>query len=116
MNGQPATLSFPPGHPVFAGHFPETPIVPGALLLDAALLAISKVRGEACAACAAGRAAGRDRVAAVKFFRPVAPGEILSLSLTHSEDGSVLFAWRAGTECVASGTVAPPESAHSGHS
>ncbi len=112
MSGQPATLSFPPGHPMFAGHFPETPIVPGALLLDAALLAIAKVRGETCAACAA----GRDRVAAVKFFRPVAPGEILSLSLTHSEDGSVLFAWRVGTECVASGTLAPPESAHSGHS
>jgi 3-hydroxymyristoyl/3-hydroxydecanoyl-(acyl carrier protein) dehydratase len=126
VSGLATTLSFPPGHPVFAGHFPARPIVPGALLLDAALLAIGKARDSAAGgkevaaegkhSAAVVSAAPRNQVAAAKFFRPVGPGEILSLSLMSGDDGSVRFEWHVGTECVASGTVAPPESADSGHS
>jgi len=41
---EPADLVFPSGDPVFAGHFPGHPIVPGALLLDHSL-AIARARG-----------------------------------------------------------------------
>ncbi len=104
----PTRLVFPPGHPAFAGHFPEHPIVPGALLLDAALQAIE-------AADPSGPGAARYDVAAVKFFRPVGPGEALSLSIARSPDGRVRFEWRIGTDRVASGTVRPKSAGESGH-
>lgn len=40
----PADLVFAASDPVFAGHFPGHPIVPGALLLDQAL-AVARARG-----------------------------------------------------------------------
>jgi 3-hydroxymyristoyl/3-hydroxydecanoyl-(acyl carrier protein) dehydratase len=94
----PIGLVFAPEHPVFAGHFPQQPIVPGALLLDAALQAIE-------AGQPSGAGAARYHVAAVKFFRPVGPGEALSLSLTRAPDGRFQFEWRSGANCVASGAA-----------
>ena len=41
------SLNFPATHPVFAGHFPGHPMVPGALLLDAVLHAIAQAQTEA---------------------------------------------------------------------
>jgi 3-hydroxymyristoyl/3-hydroxydecanoyl-(acyl carrier protein) dehydratase len=81
---------------MFAGHFPQQPIVPGALLLDAALAAILP------------QLAATVRIASLKFFRPARPGEVLSLSWTHRPQGSVDFEWRSGTERIASGTVSRP--------
>ena len=102
--GALATLVFAPGHPMFAGHFPQAPIVPGAMLLDAALQAV-----EASQAAAgdgpAGPGAPRHRIATLKFFRPVRPAEALSLVWMRAPDGSIHFEWRIGTERIASGTV-----------
>ena len=65
-----ATLRMAAGHPILAGHFPGAPLVPGVLLLEA-------VR-QACE-----RALARTwRIAAieeVRFARPVAPDESVSL-------------------------------------
>jgi 3-hydroxyacyl-[acyl-carrier-protein] dehydratase len=66
-----APLSVAPDHPAFAGHFPGHPIVPGALLLDEALL---------CLARAEGLDVAQVDVAVAKFQRPVRPGEGLTLS------------------------------------
>jgi 3-hydroxyacyl-[acyl-carrier-protein] dehydratase len=105
---EPTGLVFPPGHPAFAGHFPQQPIVPGALLLDAALQAIE-------AAHPSGPGTTRYHVAAVKFFRPVGPGELLSLSLARSPDGRIQFEWRINNDRIASGTVYSKAAADSGH-
>ena len=65
-----STLAIPADHPAFAGHFPDLPIVPGVVLLDAALFAIRQALGAEPAAC---------RIAAAKFFHPVGPGAIRAL-------------------------------------
>lgn len=56
------TLRFPASHPAFPGHFPGAPVVPGALLLAAALAAL-------------GLGGAGTRIAAVKFLQPVGPDE-----------------------------------------
>lgn len=63
----PDTLlpAYPPAHPALEGHFPGHPIVPGVLLLDAALHS-------------AGLAAPL-RIDQVKFSGVVRPGEALAL-------------------------------------
>lgn len=55
-----ADLSFPASHPAFAGHFPGAPMVPGALLIAAALDAL-------------GLGGAGTVIASAKFLRPVAP-------------------------------------------
>lgn len=72
-----STLAFSADHPAFAGHFPGAPIVPGVLLLDAAL--------HAC------EAAGTPvtGIAAAKFLQPVTPGQSLSLSCRTGTAGRV---------------------------
>jgi 3-hydroxyacyl-[acyl-carrier-protein] dehydratase len=64
-----ADLVFPADHPAAAGHFPGNPILPGALLLDAIVLAVS-------------RAAAAQSVAirSAKFLRPVRPGDRLRVA------------------------------------
>ncbi len=61
-------MRFAEDHPTAAGHFPGNPIIPGAVLLDAALLAIA---GEgALRSCA---------LRTVKFLRPVRPGDRIKI-------------------------------------
>lgn len=55
-----ARLRFAASHPAFAGHFPGAPMVPGALLLAAALDALGLAR------------AGLE-IASAKFLHPVPP-------------------------------------------
>ncbi len=70
-----STLQFAADHPAFAGHFPGAPIVPGVLLLDAALHAL-----EASGVQATG-------IASVKFLQPVAPAQVLALASTVTAPG-----------------------------
>lgn len=85
-------------HPAFAGHFPEHPIVPGVLLLDAALHHICAVHGLCASSC---------RIAAAKFVSAVEPGEALQLSHTPDAKGGVRFSLHAGGDArlAASGLV-----------
>lgn len=55
-----ARLRFPASHPAFAGHFPGAPVVPGALLLAAALEAL-------------GLGGAGTEIASAKFLHPVLP-------------------------------------------
>jgi 3-hydroxyacyl-[acyl-carrier-protein] dehydratase len=57
---------FEPGHPATLGHFPGNPIVPGALLLGAALDAIQAGLGAGLAPF---------QIRAAKFLRPARPGD-----------------------------------------
>ena len=90
------TLTIAPDHPAFAGHFPETPIVPGVVLLDEALNAIR-------VATRAGN--GGCRISAAKFLRPVRPGEAIVIRQEAAAGGAVRFDILVGADKVATGTV-----------
>jgi 3-hydroxymyristoyl/3-hydroxydecanoyl-(acyl carrier protein) dehydratase len=81
----------PPEHPVFAGHFPDAPLVPGSMLLDLVL-----------------RAWGMPvaRVPEVKFLKPVLPGETVVVHFTAAERGGGLrFACEVEGQPVCSGIL-----------
>lgn len=77
-----AILRFAADHPTAAGHFPGHPILPGAVLLD-----------EIVAAIEAGSAGGvrAHQVRAVKFLKPVRPGDSLALRWHEMGAGSIAF-------------------------
>jgi 3-hydroxymyristoyl/3-hydroxydecanoyl-(acyl carrier protein) dehydratase len=90
------SLQISPQHPAFAGHFPGTPIVPGALLLDEAVRALSEAAGLGTAQC---------EIAAAKFLSVVKPGEALSIEHERGNDGSIRFVIRTPDRTVASGRL-----------
>lgn len=89
--------------PVFDGHFPGHPIVPGALLLDEVL--------QAAATAHPGR---RWRLVSGKFVSPAAPGDALNVELSPpSASATVNFRVLAGERIervIASGSLQMVES------
>jgi len=75
-------------HPVFAGHFPGKPIVPGVMLLDRAQQAIEQASG-----------LRMQGLAMAKFLSAAVPGDALVLE----HEGAVRFTIRCGERVVASG-------------
>ena len=79
------TLEIAPDHPAFDGHFPGTPILPGAVLLDEALrfievdLALDLTRWQ---------------IATAKFLERVRPGDTLTVEHSGPANGLVRFTVR----------------------
>ena len=97
MDSEPPRLSYPAGHPAFDGHFPGNPIVPGVLLLDAAIHALGD---------SAGSGEGVLRVESAKFVGVVRPGDALALELQPAQGaGAWRFALRHGERMVARGVL-----------
>lgn len=88
-------LSIAADHPAYAGHFPGQPILPGVVLLDAALHALATVEG----------GAARGQIRSAKFLSPVLPGESLILHYSAAPAGGFRFDIRCQTRGVASGVV-----------
>jgi len=85
-------------HPAYSGHFPGQPVLPGVVLLDAALHAL-----ECC-----GRKSAREWIVnGAKFQSAVRPGEALTLEHETLPNGSVRFAIRTVDRAVASGVLVP---------
>lgn len=104
------TLRISPDHPAFAGHFPGAPIVPGVVLLDAAVHAVLQTWRPAASA-EGDPSSPLCQISAAKFLSPVGPGETLTISLTPSAAGSTRFDISSGSRKVATGTlVLPPRS------
>lgn len=80
-------------HPAYAGHFPGRPILPGVVLLDAALHALADGRP------------GSAQFKSAKFHSPVQPGEALTLHTTTLPTGGFRFEIRCGDRSVASGIL-----------
>jgi len=90
-----AELPIAPDHGAYAGHFPGSPILPGAVLLDEALYEIGRSRGVDLA---------RWRLASAKFLDIVRPGD--GLRLTHAaQNGTIRFSIACGGRMVASGLL-----------
>jgi len=88
-------LQFAPDHPALAGHFPAHPIVPGVLLLDAALQAVeSRALG-----------VGGWQIASAKFHRSVLPGESLQLQCTPHAGAQFRVEIRAADALVLSALI-----------
>lgn len=89
-------LNFAADHPVFAGHFPGMPIVPGVMLLDAAARAI---------ATDCGFSGGAWQINSVKFLSPLQPDETAMLKFETQANGSVRFDIAVGERSIASGSM-----------
>ena len=83
-------------HPAFTGHFPGKPIVPGVVLLDRVLAAVTEDPA----------LAGRDaQIRAAKFLAPVGPGARLELRLAFDARGGLNFEFSQAGGIVASGSL-----------
>ena len=92
------SFSLPASHPMFAGHFPGNPIVPGAYLI-----ALLERRANDWL-----RMQGTDLrvggVSAVKFMRPLRPDEVCEIAFAAPSADALRFRLQvAGAPC-ASGT------------
>lgn len=100
-----STLVIAPDHPAFAGHFPGAPIVPGVVLLDAAVHAICATLPSVCSAAAQTGVKQTWQISAAKFLSPVGPGETLTISCAATASGSTRFDISSGSRKVATGTL-----------
>jgi 3-hydroxyacyl-[acyl-carrier-protein] dehydratase len=90
-----AELRIARDHAAYAGHFPGTPVLPGAVLLDEVLREISRSRGIDLRAW---------RVANAKFLQVVRPGD--ALTLEHSASlPTIRFTVRCAGSTIASGVL-----------
>jgi 3-hydroxyacyl-[acyl-carrier-protein] dehydratase len=97
-----SSLEIAEDHASFAGHFPNFPVLPGAVLLDEALRIIERTRGIDLT---------QWRVASAKFLEAVRPRDKLVVEHDAPEAGVIRFAIRTDGRKVASGTLARQDGA-----
>jgi 3-hydroxymyristoyl/3-hydroxydecanoyl-(acyl carrier protein) dehydratase len=82
-------FNFPANDVVFAGHFPQHPILPGLFQLEIVRLAAGWVHD---------RKFSINEIVKTKFQRPILPGETLKLNLKLADEAGVVSA-RANFTC-----------------
>ena len=96
-----------PEDPIFAGHFPARPILPGVLIIEA----VAQTAGVMLGSSPPQQAAGVALLGAVnrfKFFKPVTPGQQLRIETTKLT-GAGQMAYISGTVRVDGEIVAEGE-------
>lgn len=86
----------PVDHPVFAGHFPGTPIVPGVMLLDQVIHAVASTTDATFAGF---------EIRSAKFLSAARPADELIIEFRLASNGTIRFEVRAGARCCASGDL-----------
>ncbi len=89
-------LLFPAEHAAFPDHFPENPLVPGALLLDETLAVLAGARGLPYEAL---------EVRQAKFVQPVRPDQVIDISWEDAGKGFMDVSLRVADVTVAVLTV-----------
>ncbi len=84
----------PVDHPAFAGHFPGRPIVPGVVLLDHAIQAVTQALGTPVVG-----------IGNAKFLSPVGPGAELEFSWQAGAGRAVRFDIASDGVAVATGSL-----------
>jgi len=93
--GMRRSIEIPSSGPLYQGHFPGRPILPGVGLLDLALRSLST-----------GASPALRGITTLRLRRPVAPGDVLELDVqAFAPDGRVRFEVRRAAEVVANGVV-----------
>jgi 3-hydroxyacyl-[acyl-carrier-protein] dehydratase len=93
---QSRTIHIAADHPAYAGHFPNFPLLPGALLLDAVLRIIAADRGSALQGW---------QIASAKFLGPVRPGDALRVEFDGAAHQPIRFNVLTGERKVVSGVM-----------
>jgi 3-hydroxymyristoyl/3-hydroxydecanoyl-(acyl carrier protein) dehydratase len=101
VNAPPAavmhgSIEVPVDHPAFAGHFPQFPVLPGAVLLDEVLQVIERERRIDLT---------HWQIVSAKFLAAVRPGDMLRLEHDAAGSGLIRFTVRAANRTVASGVL-----------
>ena len=94
MNSFATDFVVPHDLPCFAGHFPEMPLVPGALLLDWAIAEMTARWG----------VSAQINVKFCKFLQPVLPGDALRLRVDVVAQ-RVDFGWTKATQPACTGVL-----------
>jgi 3-hydroxyacyl-[acyl-carrier-protein] dehydratase len=92
-----AARSFPPDHPAAQGHFPGNPLIPGAVLLAAALREIEAGLDVSLSSC---------RIRSAKFLAPVRPGDRVTIEYSRSDGNAIRFDCRIDGRAVLKGELA----------
>ncbi len=87
--------SIPADHPSLPGHFPDTPIVPGVVLLEQVLRALEAWQGERAVV----------GIPSLKFLRPLLPEQRFSIHLQANVEGCISFECRRAVSVVAKGEL-----------
>lgn len=83
-------------HPAYDGHFPNFPVLPGAVLLDEVLSAIADERGGKLNVW---------QIASAKFLGTVRPGDALRVEFDAQAAGAISFSVLAAGRKVVSGVL-----------
>lgn len=96
MSGMQYALEISADHPAFAGHFPNFPVLPGAVLIDEALKVIEQAYEIDLT---------QWQISSAKFLAPVRPRDQLVVEHQAPAEGLIRFSIRLGSRTVASGTL-----------
>lgn len=95
VQSEAGSFSVPPDHPCLPGHFPDQPIVPGALLLDHALGLLA----------GGGFAPDQPARLSVRFLAAVMPGDTVAIRCAPSRLGGIAFEGHVGPRRVLNGRI-----------
>jgi len=95
-DGDAGSVFVAAGHPAFAGHFPGSPVLPGAVLLDEVLCELERSRGIDITGW---------RITTMKFLGRVLPGDELIVRHSAPEAGAIRFTVDGPRGPVAAGSL-----------
>lgn len=89
-------MKIPRTHPALAGHFPGRPVIPGVVIIDEVITAISDMKG---------RSVNIKSISFIKFLNPVGPDEEFEISLTEKDSGKVDFSVFSAEKKILTGSL-----------
>jgi 3-hydroxyacyl-[acyl-carrier-protein] dehydratase len=82
-------------HPSLPGHFPDSPIVPGVVILDEVLAALMEHREELVV----------ETIRAVKFLAPLKPDQPFTIGFSGTDQDGIDFCCRTEDQVIVEGRL-----------